>query len=659
MFNLLPHYQFFIKVVRKLTDKSNLLYSVFPFKYALRCRFKNYLQSVNRSSLKNKLKNILGHFEDFSSLEIKEVDRKKLIQRANNTIDHKFDILGSGLVEVNPIDWHSDFKSNYTWRKGTFYKNYEIVNLNNDADVKVVWDLSRCHHLLWLGQAYLLTKEERYAKEVVFQIEDWIKENPLMYSINWTCAMDVSIRIVNWMYALNMITSSKCITDNFSKKITKSIHEHGFFIYKNLEKSTPYSSNHYVANVTGLIYIGSFLHEFVDGIKWKRFGLSEFYSEIRTQVLSQGVHYEKSISYHRLVTEFFVYPYFMLLRLQEKVPNDIEEKLKHMFCFVRDYTKPNGKAPLIGDNDNGRFLPFVETDFNEHGYLIEIAKQFYQDSTPKSNYIIDAYFALKGVSKSKRRDFDSSIQKSTLFSEAGFAILKKEDFYLFFKNEEYSKFAAPTSKLIGTHSHADALSFELSIGKDDFIIDPGTYCYTSSAELRNEFRSTKKHNTIHLDNLDQVELVDSNIFAVKGYRYPEKIHHVMVDNTEVLSGVFKWKIPEQKSITHTRNIILENVNKFHVLDEIDNSNSHNFTLSYHFSDQVKTTLIENTVVLGTKSGAVLTIDFEISIDFKITIIKDTISPSYGIIKKSKTMRLECNSDKSFFIKSNFIYKSKK
>jgi len=658
MFNLVPKYIFIFKLIRKISDEKNKLFKFLPFYLLVNFSKKKCLIISDSKRLKNRLKQVLGNFDDFVKLEIKETDHSKIITDANNALEHKFDVLGSGLTKVEPIDWHTDFKSGFKWGKGRFYKNYQIVNNKNNADIKVCWDLSRCHHLLWLGQAYLLTKDEKYSKEVVFQIEDWIKENPLMLSVNWTCAMDVSIRSVNWLYVLNMISSSIYFSDDFTTKVSKSLFEHGFFIYNNLEKSTPYSSNHYVANLTGLIFIGTLFNTSKQGMKWRVFGLKEYFNEVRTQILPSGVHYERSVSYHRLVTELFLYPYLMLLRTKEKVPNEVEVRLKNMLLFIQNYIKPNGKSPLIGDNDNGRLLPFVNYDFNDHNYLVELASKFYSDSKSATINNVDTYFGLNGVDCKQNESFTNTFIKPIVYLDAGFAIFKKKDLYIFFKNGEYSKYAEETTKIIGTHTHADSLSFELCIGNDDFIVDPGSYCYTSSAELRNEFRSTKKHNTIHVDNLDQLELVDSNIFAVKGYRYPEKIHHVMVDNTEVLSGVFKWKIPEQKSITHRRNIIVENVNKFHVLDEIDNSNSHNFTLSYHFSDQVKTTLIENSVVLETKSGAVLTIDFEISIDFKITIINDTISSSYGIIQKSKTMRLECNSNKSFSIKSNFTYKSK-
>ena len=46
------------------------------------------------------------------------------------------------------------------------------------------------------------------------------------------------------------------------------------------------------------------------------------------------------------------------------------------------------------------------------------------------------------------------------------------------------------------HAHNDKLSFELFIGNQCIYEDCGTYVYTAMPEIRDEFRSTQKHNTI-------------------------------------------------------------------------------------------------------------------------------------------------------------------
>jgi uncharacterized heparinase superfamily protein len=56
---------------------------------------------------------------------------------------------------------------------------------------------------------------------------------------------------------------------------------------------------------------------------------------------------------------------------------------------------------------------------------------------------------------------------------------------------------------IAAHGHADALSFTLRAFGTDVFVDPGTYDYFSFPACRAYFRSTRAHNTVVVDGLDQ------------------------------------------------------------------------------------------------------------------------------------------------------------
>lgn len=652
--NFNPHYILISEIFNRISYYANWVYILSPARWMALKKIRSQANVLNKPSFVERLQTLIGDFQGLPDVFRNTEDSEAVLEWADKTINQEFDYLGSGLVKLNPIDWHRDYKSGFRWPKGRFYLKYKKVDLTNAADVKVPWELSRCHHLLWLGEAYLLTKDEKYAKEVVDQLEWWIDENPLMYSINWTCAMDVAIRAVNWMYAINMISASTALNEVALKKINVSLFEHGWFIFRNLEKWYPYSANHYAANIAGLLYLGQLFKDTNEGKKWWHYALKEYFLEVRFQVLPSGAHFERCISYHRLMIELFAYPYFMLQRVKEPIPLDIQLRVESMFDFTDHYTKPNGLAPQMGDNDDGRLLPFVKRDFRVHDYLLSVGyfgfgKHY--ESLSADKMVLDTFFLLpekKVINEPNPQNSSVSVIKD--HRDAGFVVLKNTNLYLIFSNTSLSCYPDLHRNMLGTHTHADGLSFELSVGKQDFIIDPGSYVYTASAVERNKFRSTGKHNTLTIDGQDQVGLLDTNLFSVLGFNEVGKM--VIKENKEEIcfSGTRKWKFPSDLNASHTRKIKLKSESEIEILDEIRCDSEHNFVWHFYLAPEISPEIIANdTVVLRGLYNSVLNVCFSSSNYFFIELVDCEISPSYGVLISSKSIRISMQASGNFSV----------
>ena len=568
------------------------------------CR--GYRSFSNARELKSAFHAILGVYDSSLLMGISETDRAIILKSADQALRHEFDLLGSGLVVLDPIDWQSDFKTGKKWKKDYYCRLTHI----QDADIKVPWELSRCQHLLWLGEAYLITGKKEYAKEIIDEINWWIDDNPLMYTVNWKCAMDVAFRATSWMFALNMISSYEGLDDALAMKISRSLWQHGFFIFNNLEKSIPYSNNHYASDLIGLLYLGELFKTTSKGKKWRRFAINEFYSEVRKQVLYSGVHFERSISYHRLMTELLSYPVYMLIRVGEMIPNDVLSRIDSMYAFISTYTKPNGLAPLIGDNDDGRFLPFIRRDFRDHEYL--------NDAVSVENRIVTlGHLPL----------FCSEVKNSHLYADAGFAVSRVGNNYLFINNGGYSKRPDENQSIIGTHTHNDLLSFELAIHGHDIIIDPGSYLYTSSEAERDAFRSTIKHNTIVVDREEQNEFIMP--FYVK-----RNVHVGSIDKNG--AGYEGWYNTINGKLTHHRSVVFEDGVLFIKDYLIKEGGNHMAAFFFHFAEDIDVSINERIVEIIDKEGHIFTMLFDTA-PKSIEIINDSISPSYGVKIESKTV----------------------
>lgn len=575
-----------------------------------------YKTFADEDTFKSRLNALLGVFAppilECISLEEKSV----ILKSASQALQHNFDLLGSGLTKLDPIDWHVDFKCGKKWDK----KYYREIRSIKGADIKVPWELSRGQHLLWLGEAYLLTDEKKYAKEIVDEINWWIDDNPFMYSVNWTCAMDVGFRAVNWMFALNMISKSDYLNATFVDKVSHSLWQHAFFIRNNLENAIPYSNNHYAADIVSLLYLGAFFKWTTKGEKWYRFALNEYYRETLRQVLPSGAHYERSISYHRMMTEMLSYPQYMLRRLEEKIPEKVVERVGNMYDFIYAYTKPNGLSPLIADNDDGRFIPFVSRDFRNHSYLNE----------KKS---IENRFVSAGMGVL----FSSASQKQGLFKDVGVAIVRRGNNYMFINNGGYSKCPKESDTFIATHTHNDLLSFELCIKGADFLVDAGTYLYTSSEKDRNSFRSTTKHNTVVVDDEEQ------NGFPM-AFALKRNVH--VGELMEDKNGVYRGNYTTIDGLmNHCR--IFESKDEEIVIKDIlkKKGQGHEAKLYFHLAEGVDA-LIENNAI---KTNQGVSISFNID-PLNIEICDDTISPSYGVLINSKTIEVTyCFDNEAIFV----------
>jgi len=449
----------------------------------------------------------------------------QIIAEADRVCSHIFDLLGSGDIDLDKfmeehggrevcgyLPWHFDFKTGYRWNPKKFYKEIEIPY--GKADIKVPWELSRFEQAAVLGQAYWLRGDEKYAREFVRQVEDWIDRNPPKFGVNWACTMDVAIRVCNWILGFYYFKDAMAFTDHFLVKFLKSLLTHGCHIMANLENKG-ITTNHYLADLVGLIYLGITFPEFKESRRWREFGIQELIKEMEKQVYSDGMDFEASTCYHRLALELFFYPTLLCHLNEIDLPRAFLDKLEKMFDFVLYVLKPNGRMPQIGDNDNGRLHVLGKRDILDMTYLLTYATVYRDDPSYKIEEFGFAREALWlfGPEGYKRWNEMSgrSVEElqSQAFPDGGIYVMRHKKDYMVIS-------CGPNGQGgIGGHAHNDKLSFELCVDGEDFIVDPGTYLYTADPEWRNKFRSTAFHNTMTITGAEQNKLSNS-LFRLKG-----------------------------------------------------------------------------------------------------------------------------------------------
>lgn len=400
---------------------------------------------------------------------LEDDERRLLLERADAIAAHRFDLLGSGPTDLGAeIDWSLDFKSGRRWP----LRHYLLIQpfFFDDSDIKVPWELSRCQHLPLLAAAFKLSGEGRYLDEIGAQLTDWIEANPVEMGPNWLCTMDVAIRAANWVAAL-VICAEEVADQTWAKRAAESLLLHGRFIRGHLEMAEV-RTNHYLSDVAGLIVVAALFAKGEEGAAWGHWAASELIAEMEHQVREDGCGHEASIPYHRLVSELFICGTQAGESLDPDVfPAWYRERLGRMLDFATAYTRPDGLAPQIGDNDDGRFLPLGEygrTDFRSHLHLFRQASRPYEPAT-----------------------------RSVAFPAGGYYTMRHGDLYVLVRCGDTGVYG------VGGHAHNDQLSFELCCGATPLIEDPGTGTYYESEDERLRFRSTAFHATLSIDGGEQ------------------------------------------------------------------------------------------------------------------------------------------------------------
>ena len=302
---------------------------------------------------------------------ISDAAQTEIFARAEKAMRLDIEMLGSGPVQLSrPIDWTLDFKSNINWSMQPSLR-LPVNNLKRPSDIKVPWELSRLQWLLPVGQAYVLNEDEQYATFAKEIIQEWMIANPVCRGPNWVCAMDVALRGISLVWLFQACKNSDAWAQpEFLESLIKQFILHAKFIDTNLEYADV-NGNHLTADLAGLTVLGITMGGAGISERWVKRSWGLLKDELPKQVLSDGVCFEASLPYHRLVAELFLLPVLARRNVGLNVDDAYLKRLKSMGIFTAAATRPDGTVPVWGDADDGRALPLGTQLINDHQYLVE------------------------------------------------------------------------------------------------------------------------------------------------------------------------------------------------------------------------------------------------------------------------------------------------
>ena len=316
-------------------------------------------------------------------------------------------------------------------------------------------------HQLWRMNLHYMEYLEDVSDEAFgILVTAWIDVHPPGTPGAWRDSWNsyaLSLRVVVWMQqlALRRDRLPADVIERAETSLTTQLR----FLMHNLE--TDLGGNHLIKNIKALIWAAAYFTG-PEPESWRTRALSLLNTELTDQILPDGVHDERSPSYHCQV-------FADLLECRHALgPSQTNKALDATLARM---------APAAADLSHPDGLP---AQFNDSGLTMAYAPDI----------CINAYASLGHPKPHLRAVF--------AYKSAGY----------FGLHAPQATFIADCGRIapddLPAHGHGDILSFELSVYGERLIVDQGVFEYIAG-EKRQQSRAASSHNTLCFEGTDQAD----------------------------------------------------------------------------------------------------------------------------------------------------------
>lgn len=522
-------------------------------------------------------------------------------------INRDKDKLLSGSIEIhghvwewqnNHDIWHVDPETKKIWPK-YFFGRIDYRTGNPYGDVRELWELSRLQHLVGVaivGNIGDGADQIRCTEIVRNQFESWMACNPPLAGPHYISSMECALRLIAVCHIFDLLRNH--ITDDHQLwgRLVDLVYSHARLI--ELRTSLHSSAgNHTIAESAGLIYAGVIFSEIPGSSRWLGTGKKLLEAEAERQILPDGGGIEQA-TWYQLFNIHILWLVTRLLRhFHIRVPLALDTATNRGTAFLAALDSDGESLEQIGDSDSG--------------------------------YALSEYLSIP-VHR------PSPIEcPMTTFTDSGYTVatighLDRSRFIF-----DHGPLGMPPNY---GHGHADALALLLTRKSRRIFIETGTYTYGGDPKWREYFRSTRAHNTVTVDDLDQATQEDTFQWS-EPYRADLLRSEVEPGHSGRLLATHDGY--RSIGVKHLRAVAWERDRWLLIFDYLVGTGSHTLDLHWHLSPEIQ---CKGEEVVDLRSGDDLITMQCIGGDLSIqrgntSPILGWHSPKYGVLEPTSTIRI--------------------
>ncbi len=428
-------------------------------------------------------------------------EKEKILKIADDSIHGKIICFSKWIGDYGyPINWHFNPMKKVSWPNDVHWS--KVMKFEKKCgDIKLAWEINRFPQFYYMIRAYVLTFDNKYIKGILEQIRSWKDSNTYGYGINWSSGQELAIRSLAWIFALYMIGDNDNFTERDFQNLLTLLYLHAYHIEKNINYAYyAVHNNHLIGEALALYVIGTLFPYFKESKRWRKKGKDILQSrKCLKQFYADGGYCQSSFNYQRLALHYYLWALRIAELNGDKFKNDVfdilKKSLKYLYSFM-DFN--NGYLPNWGTNDGALLNPWTSCDYRDYRPLISSLSYVINKNRIFSDGLWDEelfwLFGSKALNSSIK-PFKTTF--SCKFEVSGLHVLR-------FSSDTFATLRC--GSLIDRFGQADQLHVDLWWRGLNIAVDGGSYLYNDELQYHKYFMGTSSHNTVVVDNKDQMLL---------------------------------------------------------------------------------------------------------------------------------------------------------
>ncbi len=474
---------------------------------------------------------------------------ENLQKSAQNILSGKIRFFSDDWIDLGrTYDWVTNPSTGHRYDISQHWSQIQDFNAEQ-GDIKYVWEKSRFNFLLTILR-YDYHFDLDNSNFVFSQIEDWINHNPINQGPNWRCSQEISLRLINWSFALYFYKDSSELTEERWRKIQHVIYWSLHHVYQHIDFSRIAVRNNHAITETLMLTVSELLFPFIPETKlWSQKGRDWFEKEIQYQIYADGTFLQFSMNYHRVVVQLLSFGIGITQIHQKPFSKEVYQKAHASVNFLfQCQNEENGWLPNYGANDGALFFPWSEQHYRDYRpqlsclHQILTKENLYPDGEyEEENWIkTPNYLGIrKPLAKLKKR------QGLISFDVGGYYMIRDGDTLTFLRCGNH----------LDRPQQADNHHLDIWNKTENVIKDAGSYKYNANPDFIRYFAGTLGHNTVTLDLKDQ--MLKGSRFIWFYWTQRNKVKFLETETQYVFEGEISAYTYINKGITHRRKVIKE------------------------------------------------------------------------------------------------------